>query len=113
MMARRGTLATILVALMVLAGCATSTERSGESLGDRGGVEGAAPDVVLDVSYVEVYRNADHFPNIARVCVRGIAFATGSTGAGTAVGATPLIRVQEWDSFCAGKEPSGPPTVTR
>jgi len=111
-MARRGTLATILVALMVLAGCATSTgERSGASLEDRGGVEGAAPDLILDVSYVEVYRNADHFPNIARVCVRGVAFATTSTGAGTSVGATPLIRVAEWDSFCVGKEPSGPPTV--
>ena len=90
---------TIALALVfVLAGCSAQLE-------DRGGDEGAPPDYIGDVDYVEVYRNADAFPNISRVCVQGIAFATTSTGRGpeTSGGATPLIRVSEWDGFCEGK----------
>ena len=85
--------------VFLLAGCSAQLQ-------DRGGDEGAPPDYIGDVDYVEVYRNADAFPNISRVCVRGIAFATTSTGRGadgTGGGATPLIRVAEWDGFCEQK----------
>ncbi len=35
-----------------------------DQLGDRGGSEGAEPDKISDVNYIEVYRNADNFPNM-------------------------------------------------
>lgn len=88
---------TAAVAALVLTGCA-------DQLGDRGGVPGAKPDYIGDVDYTEVYRNVDLFPNIARVCVLGIGFATPSTGRSeSGGGATPLVRVPEWDAFCATK----------
>ena len=106
---RRTRMAAVLAAVLVLAGCATQPSAPPPALQDRGGVEGSGPDVVLDVSYVEVYRNIDHYPNIALVCVRGIGFAAPSTGAGASVGATPMLRVPDWDAFCATKEPGATP----
>ncbi|MEC3978312.1 hypothetical protein [Amycolatopsis sp. H20-H5] len=64
----------------------------------------AAPDFIGDVDYVDVYRNADNFPNVARVCVQGLAFVTTSSGRGESAGAAPIIRVADWDSFCAEKK---------
>ncbi len=100
-MFRRTALAlTATACLLVLAGCSAQ-------LGDRGGQNGAPPDFIGDVQWVEVYRNVDRFPNIARVCVLGLGFATPSTGSasgeGGTNGATPLLRVPEWDTFCAVK----------
>jgi hypothetical protein len=80
----------------VLTGCS-------DQLGDRGGQDGAPPDKIGDVSWIAVYRSADQFPNIAQVCVEGLGFATTSSGRGESAGATPLIRVPEWDTMCAGK----------
>lgn len=80
-------------AALVLAGCS-------DQLGDRGGQEGSPPDKILDVDYVEVFRNADGFPNVSRVCVDGIAFATSSTGRGESSGGASIIRVPEWDAVC-------------
>ena len=77
-----------------LAGCS-------DQLGDRGGNDGAPPDEIGDVDYVEVYRNADGFPNISRACVQGLGFATSSTGRGESAGTAALIRVPEWDTFCS------------
>lgn len=88
--------ATALVAAAVLAGCSAQ-------LADRGGQEGATPDKIGDVGYIAVYRSADNFPNIAQVCVEGLGFATTSSGRGESGGATPLIRVEAWDSFCASR----------
>lgn len=48
----------------------------------------------------------DGFPDIARTCVLGLGFATPSTGDGDFGGAPPLIRVAEWDAFCATKAPA-------
>ncbi|MFC9993959.1 hypothetical protein [Nocardia sp. NPDC127526] len=79
--------------MLALAGCTQ------EQLEDRSGPS----DAIHDVDYVEVYRNTDSFPNIARVCVSGIAFAATSTGRGESAGAGPIVRVTEWDSFCATK----------
>lgn len=81
--------------LFALTGCS-------DQLGDRGGDEGAAPDKISDVDYIEVYRNADNFPNVARVCIRGIAFAATSSGARgeDSYAAPDLVRVPEWDPTC-------------
>ncbi|GAA2602538.1 hypothetical protein GCM10010399_36560 [Dactylosporangium fulvum] len=81
--------------MLALAGCS-------DQLGDRGGKDGAAPDKISDVDYVEVYRNADNFPNVARICIRGIAFAATSSGPrGEDSNAAPsLVRVPEWDPTC-------------
>lgn len=104
------TLKRILVAgAAVLACVAVSASACGSSapnpLGDRGGVEGAAPDDIVDVDWVVVHRNADGFPNIAMVCIDGLGFAVPSTGYGTGegggAGATPLIQVDAWDLECA------------
>jgi hypothetical protein len=92
----RKTIVPLAAVLALLTGCSAQLE-------DRGGTEGAAPDSIGDVDYVEVYRNADYYPNVARVCVLGLGFATTSTGRGESGGATPVIRVAEWDGFCAGK----------
>lgn len=47
-----------------------------------------------------MFRNADGFPNVSRVCVDGIAFATSSTGRGESSGGAAIIRVPEWDAVC-------------
>ena len=88
--------ALAVVLMFVLAGCSPQ-------LKDRGGKEGAPPDSIGDVDYIDVYRNADQFPNVARICVLGLGFASGSTGGGESSGATPIIRIPEWDAFCAQK----------
>jgi hypothetical protein len=96
---RRTTIAGVTTALvLVLASCTS------EQLGDRGG-DDAPPDRVDDVDRVEVYRNVDGFPNVARVCVRGRGFAATASGneASDTVDAGPaLVRVVEWDDYCAG-----------
>lgn len=109
----RRALALTVAGSAVLALCSCSAQ-----LADRGGVDNAAPDSIGDVDWIDVYRNADRFPNIARVCVQGLGFAVPSTGTNEGGGgATPLIRVPDWDTFCAGKAKpattSAPaPTVT-
>lgn len=77
--------------VLAVAGCS-------DQLGDRGGREGADPDKISDVDYIEVFRNADEFPNVALVCVRGIAFATTASREGES--SPSLIRVPEWDPRC-------------
>jgi len=102
-----GWTAAVLAALL-LTGC------SSDQLGDRGGNEDAAPDKVGDVDYVEVFRNADNFPNVARICVEGLAFASTSSGKRGEKGvANPaLLRIPEWDATCAkhSKTPPSPRT---
>ncbi|WP_055480827.1 hypothetical protein [Sphaerimonospora mesophila] len=87
-----------ILAVLLLAGC------SSDQLGDRGGKEGAPPDKVGDVDHIEVFRNADSFPNIARICVEGLAFVSTSSGKrGESGVANPaLLRVPEWDAKCRG-----------
>ena len=106
-MRNRWGIAAGLVLVLATAGCS-------DALGDRGdalppsedrAADAAYPDYIGDVDYVEIYRNADGFPNIGRTCVLGLGFATPSTGVGDegGGGATPLLRVPEWDEFCRGK----------
>lgn len=78
--------------------------------GRSGKQEGAPPDRIGDVDGVVVYRNVDGFPNVASTCVKGIA----GPGGEYAGGATPLVRVPEWDAECAQhparSQPPPPPT---
>ncbi|GAB1819573.1 hypothetical protein [Herbidospora sp. RD11066] len=88
--------AGVLMAALLLTGCS-------DQLGDRGGNENAPPDKISDVDYIEVFRNADNFPNVARICIEGLAFASTSSGLrGESGVANPaLLRVPEWDTKCA------------
>ncbi len=106
----------LLGAALLLTGC------SSEQLGDRGGQENAAPDKIGDVDYIEVFRNADNFPNVARICVEGLAFASTSSGLRGSEGAAAapaLLRIPEWDAQCrefaknatSGAGPSSAPTT--
>ncbi|MFV0526660.1 MAG: hypothetical protein ACK5RL_19425 [Acidimicrobiales bacterium] len=90
-----------------------STACSEEQLGDRGGENGSPPDSIGDVDYVVVFRNADRFPNVARICIDGVAFASTSSSSATTGSGVSLIRVEEWDDECraegssSGDEPLG------
>lgn len=92
------------LAVLALTGCSAQ-------LGDRTGGSGRDPDKLSDVDYVEVYRNIDNFPNIAKVCVGGVAFAATSTRDGQT--SPSLVRVPEWDASCPRTTPTAPaPTAT-
>jgi len=96
-----------LTALLLLTGCSESPQ-----LGDRGGKENAPVDKISDVDYVEVFRNADNFPNVARICVEGLAFAATSSGrrGEDAVANPALLRVPEWDTVCRQRTGVSAPT---
>ncbi|MEV0967364.1 hypothetical protein [Microtetraspora glauca] len=97
------------LAVLLVSGC------SSPQLGDRGGQEEAAPDKISDVDYVEVFRNVDNFPNIARICIEGVAFASTSSGirGENGVANPALLRVPEWDAKCTSHaKPGQGPTVT-
>lgn len=56
----------------------------------------------LDVSIkvpdsIEVFQNVDSHPNIARICIDGVAFLT------TTRDLDAIDRVPEWDSICAAE----------
>lgn len=90
--------------LLLVAGCS-------QQLGDRSNGAGRDPDRLSDVDYVEVYRNIDNFPNVAKVCAGGLAFATTSSRDGQTSPA--LVRVPEWDRTCpAGAAAAPSPTAT-
>lgn len=96
-----------LLALSAALAAALTLTACSAQLGDRGGEEGSPVDKVSDVPYVEVFRNADNMPNIARVCVEGLGFAATSSGLrgdGTTIASPALIRITEWDTFCATKQ---------
>ncbi|MEV5413118.1 hypothetical protein AB0K60_30310 [Thermopolyspora sp. NPDC052614] len=101
-----------LLAVLLLTGC------SSDQLADRGGQEDAPPDKISDVDYIEVFRNADNFPNVARICIEGLAFASTSSGrrGEDAVAAPALLRIPEWDAKCrefTGNAPTPSPTPSR
>ena len=97
-----------LLMMSIMIATLAATVACSDQLGDRGGQEGAPPDHIGDVQWVEVWRNADEMPNVARVCVEGIAFATTSSGLrGEGVASPQLVRVAEWDGFCQSKTTSG------
>jgi hypothetical protein len=70
-------------AAAVLAGCSNQTVR------DLEGVPVREPDKS------EIYVNVDQFANVARECIDGVAFAF------TSRDYAPILRVPEWDDWCA------------
>ncbi len=56
---------TAALSLALLSGCAADT------LGDKGGQDGAQPDKISDVGRTEVFRNVDSYPNVERFLHRG------------------------------------------
>lgn len=77
------TAAVAVVAVGLLAGC-------GDQRKDLEGVPSKDPDKI------EVYMNVDTHPNIVRVCIGGVAFATISRDYNS------ILRVPEWDTWCKG-----------
>lgn len=78
-----------LVALSLVAGLAL-VACSNQTIRDLEGVPVREPDKA------EVYVNIDTYPNVNRICIDGVAFATTTRDAQAAI-----FRVPEWDSsFC-------------
>lgn len=74
-----------LATLLVLSGC-------GSSRRDLNGVPNQDP------AKAEMYANVDGYPNVVRICIDGVAFATT-----TRPDMGSIMRVPEWDkSFCGG-----------
>ncbi|AWS48697.1 hypothetical protein [Streptosporangium sp. 'caverna'] len=88
----------VLVAFL-LTGC------SPPQLGDRGGEDESPVDKISDVDYIEVFRNADNFPNVARICIEGLAFASTASTVANPV----LLRMPEWDAKCVSHAKTPPP----
>lgn len=63
----------------------------GNNFRDLKGIESQEPDLV------EVFTNVDRHPNIAKVCIDGVAFATT-----TREGNSAITRVESWDRTCPG-----------
>lgn len=80
-------IAVITVAVMLVFGLAAC----GQERKDLEGIPSTEPEKI------QVYVNVDQHPNIARVCVGGVGFATTTRQYGDAV-----IRVPEWDAWCRG-----------
>lgn len=65
----------------------------GNNFRDVEGVDSRDPDLI------ESYNNLDGHPNIAKVCIDGVAFATTTRDAQAAI-----QRIEDWDSTCPGGE---------
>jgi hypothetical protein len=46
-------------------------------------------------NYSTTYVNVDGFPNVTELCINGVAFAT------TTRDLNSIMRIPEWDAFCA------------
>lgn len=79
--------ATVVAATLMLGACGSDNFR------DVKGVKSQNPDSI------EVYSNVDKHPNIAKVCIKGVAFATTTRDAQAAI-----TRVPDWDRTCPGGE---------
>jgi hypothetical protein len=85
--------------LLVAALAAVSAAGCGSSRRDLNGVVNKNPDKA------EMYANVDGYPNIVRICIDKVAFATTTRDNSPAA----LIRVPEWDvSFCGAVPPATP-----
>jgi hypothetical protein len=78
------------VAALALSGCMNDSIRDYEEA------------EVRDPDHITLWNSVDLHPNIARTCTDGVAWAT------TSRDFTAIIRVPEWDDFCAtqGDRPS-------
>jgi len=83
-MSRLKAVAALAAALALVAGC-------GSSFRDLNGVPTKDPDKA------EMYANVDGYPNVVRICIDHVAFATTTRDNS----AHAIFRVPEWDvSFC-------------
>lgn len=78
----------VLVAGLALVGLGACTP--GNNFRDVEGVKSQRPDLI------EVFNNVDKHPNIVKVCIDGVAFAT------TTRDYQALQRVEAWDRTCPG-----------
>lgn len=79
------------VAVALVAGSAVGLVAcSGNNFRDVKGVKSRDPDKI------ELFNNIDKHPNIAKVCIDGVAFAT------TTRDLAAITRVPEWDKTCPG-----------
>lgn len=79
-----------IVASLMAGGLIVALSGCGNSFRDLNGIPNKEPDKA------EMYANVDGYPNIVRVCIGGVAFATTTREAAGAI-----LRVPEWDaSFC-------------
>ena len=69
---------------------------SANNFRDVEGVESQEPDSI------EVFSNVDRHPNIAKLCIDGVAFATT-----TREGNSAIMRVEAWDRDCPGGDAEG------
>lgn len=82
----RAMIAVSIVGVLALTGCGDANSK------DLKGIGWKTPEKI------EVYANIDQHPNIVRLCIGKVAFATTSRNAGM-----NLMRVPEWDvTFCGG-----------
>ena len=89
---KRVVLAAVAVAALgTAAGCTP-----GNNFRDVEGVPSKNPDLI------EAYNNLDGHPNIAKVCIDGVAFATTTRDAQAAI-----QRVEDWDATCPGGDAGG------
>jgi hypothetical protein len=80
----KGLLAVLVAGALLVSGCGSNNFRDVE------GVKSRDPDKI------EIYNNVDKHPNIAMVCIHGVAFAT------TTRDYNAIMRVPEWDKQCPG-----------
>lgn len=78
--------AAVAAGLFVLTGCGQAPWQ--DSLRDLENVP------VKDPDDATLYNNVDRYPNISRLCIDGVAFAT------TTREWEPVLRVPEWDELC-------------
>lgn len=78
-------------AAVIAAGLLLSACSPGNNFRDVKGVKSQDPDSI------EVFNNVDKHPNIAKVCIDGVAFATT-----TREGNSAIMRVEGWDETCPG-----------
>ena len=87
-MKKLGLVATAAVVALSVGACQRDNFR------DLEGVRSQEPDKV------EVFSNIDQHPNIAKVCIDGVAFATT-----TREGNSAIMRVEDWDRSCPEHQP--------
>ena len=85
----------VVLAAVALAALGTACT-PGNNFRDVEGVPSKNPDLI------EAYNNLDGHPNIAKVCIDGVAFATTTRDAQAAI-----QRVPDWDETCPGGDAAG------
>ena len=85
----------VVTAAVVVAG-AFGACSPGNNFRDVEGVDSQEPDTI------EVFSNVDRHPNIAKLCIDGVAFATT-----TREGNSAIMRVEAWDRDCPNNSSEG------